>query len=278
VPEVEIFFTTPMGEPGSLAGAGLVLPEQIKIINAPLNREQLQEYPNELDVISNRLILPEGTELAQELSYKVHEGQKRLTGRPFIYHPFEVAYLFHKILGIKDPVEISKLLLHDVVEDTTEGMQILLREFKDRGLDGEVEEGVMCLSKKSDVGPEDYITDYVTPQIFARPMTVVEKSFDNFHNLFVEPFPEEKREKKFFVVRAQATALHGMGMVMRDLPEAFPEEYAEKISKWGGAVVELAGALPEMHENSGRDVEAVDLEENAERFAAVGKSRFALAA
>jgi len=49
-------------------------------------------------------------------SAKVHEGQMRLSGEPYLTHPLEVAYI---LADMKlDSVSIAAALLHDVIEDT----------------------------------------------------------------------------------------------------------------------------------------------------------------
>jgi len=49
-------------------------------------------------------------------SAKVHDGQMRLSGEPYLSHPLEVAYI---LTDMKlDSVSIAAALLHDVIEDT----------------------------------------------------------------------------------------------------------------------------------------------------------------
>ncbi len=54
-------------------------------------------------------------EKAHLFAAKAHEGQKRITGEPYIIHPLEVAFLVHKKFG--DIEMTAAALLHDVVED-----------------------------------------------------------------------------------------------------------------------------------------------------------------
>ncbi|MHB8068215.1 MAG: RelA/SpoT family protein [Desulfobaccales bacterium] len=55
-------------------------------------------------------------EKAYVFSARVHEGQTRLSGGPYLSHPLEVAYLLAQMgLG---PVTVACGLLHDTVEDT----------------------------------------------------------------------------------------------------------------------------------------------------------------
>ncbi len=49
-------------------------------------------------------------------SAKVHEGQMRLSGEPYLTHPLEVAYILTDMQ--LDSVSIAAALLHDVIEDT----------------------------------------------------------------------------------------------------------------------------------------------------------------
>ncbi len=53
---------------------------------------------------------------AYEYANNAHEGQYRVSGKPFIEHPLEVAYILAN-LGM-DIITISAAMLHDVVEDT----------------------------------------------------------------------------------------------------------------------------------------------------------------
>ncbi|HWI54798.1 MAG TPA: bifunctional (p)ppGpp synthetase/guanosine-3',5'-bis(diphosphate) 3'-pyrophosphohydrolase [Desulfobacteria bacterium] len=53
---------------------------------------------------------------AYDFAAKAHEGQKRVSGEPFITHPWNVAFI---LAGLElDMVTIAAGLLHDVVEDT----------------------------------------------------------------------------------------------------------------------------------------------------------------
>ncbi len=55
-------------------------------------------------------------ELAYIFSAKVHEGQMRLSGEPYLSHPLEVAGILTEMK--LDAVSVAAGLLHDVVEDT----------------------------------------------------------------------------------------------------------------------------------------------------------------
>ena len=52
---------------------------------------------------------------AHEFAARAHDGQRRLTGEPFVQHPLEVAAILASIES--DPQSIASALLHDVVEE-----------------------------------------------------------------------------------------------------------------------------------------------------------------
>ena len=55
-------------------------------------------------------------EKAYVYSAKVHQGQVRLSGVPYLSHPLEVAYILTEMK--MDVVSIVAGLLHDTIEDT----------------------------------------------------------------------------------------------------------------------------------------------------------------
>lgn len=74
---------------------------------------------------------PEGDEhlirRAYEFAERVHEGQKRLSGEPYINHPVEAAETLVKLQ--MDANSISAAFLHDVLEDADVNLEALEKEF-----------------------------------------------------------------------------------------------------------------------------------------------------
>lgn len=66
-------------------------------------------------------------EKAYHFSERVHAGQKRASGEPYIIHPIEVAAILAEMQ--LDPASIAAGLLHDVVEDTLVAMDEIKKEF-----------------------------------------------------------------------------------------------------------------------------------------------------
>ena len=58
----------------------------------------------------------EAVDRAFDLAVKAHDGQKRVSGEPYVVHPIASAQILAD-LGI-DPIAIQGALLHDVPEDT----------------------------------------------------------------------------------------------------------------------------------------------------------------
>lgn len=74
---------------------------------------------------------------------EAHEGQHRLSGEPYIYHPIAVARI---LAGLHmDAPTIIAALLHDVIEDTEIPKEIILREFG--GQVAELVDGVSKLTQ-----------------------------------------------------------------------------------------------------------------------------------
>ena len=69
-------------------------------------------------------------ELVKEAYYyskKLHKGQYRVSGEPFVSHPLQVAKILAELE--LDVVSIAAALLHDVVEDTEVGLEELEEKF-----------------------------------------------------------------------------------------------------------------------------------------------------
>jgi guanosine-3',5'-bis(diphosphate) 3'-pyrophosphohydrolase len=64
---------------------------------------------------------------AYEFSARAHAGQKRLTGEDFVNHPLTVATLLTELEV--DDASLAAGLLHDVVEDTGQGLEAIRESF-----------------------------------------------------------------------------------------------------------------------------------------------------
>lgn len=68
---------------------------------------------------------------AFSIARKAHDGTRRKSGEPYIYHPLAVAMIAVKEVGL-GPIAVVCALLHDVVEDTNISLDQLRTIFGDR--------------------------------------------------------------------------------------------------------------------------------------------------
>lgn len=134
---------------------------------------------------------------AFEFAYKLHEGQYRKSGEPYICHPVAVAGLLRDLGGTG--VMIASGFLHDVVEDT----DVTIEEIEQR-FGPEVRrlvEGVTKLSKfsetfssKTERQAENFRRMFLAMAQDIR--VIVVKLADRLHNMrTLEHLPDEKRRR-----------------------------------------------------------------------------------
>ena len=82
-------------------------------------------------------------QLAYQFSAEAHEGQKRKSGEPYIYHPLEVAYILGDMR--MDYQTLVAAILHDVIEDTPTEKTEIRKKFG-KGI-AELVDGVSKLDK-----------------------------------------------------------------------------------------------------------------------------------
>lgn len=148
--------------------------------------------PGVCDPVDNGLICR-----AFEFAYKLHEGQYRKSGEPYICHPVAVAGLLRD-LGGTGPM-IAAGFLHDVVEDT----EITIEEIEQRfGAEvGHLVEGVTKLSKfsetfssKTERQAENFRRMFLAMAQDIR--VIVVKLADRLHNMrTLEHLQDEKRRR-----------------------------------------------------------------------------------
>ena len=68
-------------------------------------------------------------EKAYVFSARVHQGQTRLSGEPYLNHPLEVAYLIAQMQ--LDVIAVTAALLHDTIEDSLTSVEDIRSEFGD---------------------------------------------------------------------------------------------------------------------------------------------------
>src|SRR3989344_1905285 len=130
--------------------------------------------------------------LAFEYATQAHEGQKRLSGEPYIIHPLKTAEL---LAGLKLPVPIIIAgLLHDVPEDTPVTIEDIRKNFGDDI--ASMVSGVTKLGKIKYRGMDRYIENlrkmFVAMASDIR--VVIIKFADRLHNLTtLDALPPKKQ-------------------------------------------------------------------------------------
>jgi GTP diphosphokinase / guanosine-3',5'-bis(diphosphate) 3'-diphosphatase len=188
---------------------------------------------------------------AFDFATKAHEGQKRVTGEPYISHGLETAYF---VANLKLDVQaICAALLHDVCEDTKCDVNTIRREF---GRDiTNIVDGVTKLDKIKITHRYVFLTTKEKMPEFDRQVETLRKMFmamsndirvviiklaDRYHNMkTLNSLPEEKRfriSRETIEIYAPLAYRLGMGNLKGDLedlafPYVYPKEYEELKSK-----------------------------------------------
>ncbi len=150
---------------------------------------------------------------AYEVANKAHNGQKRLSGEPYISHPIAVACILLE-LGM-DTDSLCAALLHDVVEDTDVTSEQIQRRFgKDVAL---LVSGVTKLGKVPLSTKEEQQTENIRRMLLAMSediRVIVIKLADRLHNMRTADGwpPYKQREKSLETMEIYAPLAHRLGI------------------------------------------------------------------
>src|SRR5256884_4940747 len=126
---------------------------------------------------------------------EAHEGQKRVSGEPYITHPAAVAMLVAE-LGM-DPATVAAALLHDVPEDTAKTVEDVRREFGEEI--GRLVDGVTKLSRLSGQSRDEHQAENIRKMLLAMAddlRVVIIKLCDRLHNMrTLAPLPPDKQKR-----------------------------------------------------------------------------------
>ncbi|MCG6879715.1 MAG: bifunctional (p)ppGpp synthetase/guanosine-3',5'-bis(diphosphate) 3'-pyrophosphohydrolase [Deltaproteobacteria bacterium] len=133
-------------------------------------------------------------EKAYVYSAKVHQGQIRLSGEPYLSHPLEAAYILTQLR--MDVVCIAAGLLHDVIEDTHAELEEI------SGLFGEetanIVDGVTKISKIHFKSSKHRQAENVRKMILAMSTdirVILVKLADRLHNMRTLGFQSEEKQR-----------------------------------------------------------------------------------
>ena len=130
---------------------------------------------------------------AYDFAAKVHKGQERVSGEPYLSHPMAVAEI---LLDLKMDVEsIAAGLLHDVVEDTHASLEEVKRVFGNEI--GDLVDGLTKISKIPFGSRVEHQAESLRKMVLAMSKdirVILVKLADRLHNMrTLEPLREEKR-------------------------------------------------------------------------------------
>ena len=132
---------------------------------------------------------------AYDVANKMHEGQVRKSGDPYIQHPLEVAYILATLhVG---PNTIAAGLMHDVLEDTEMTKQEMASLFNDEV--AEIVDGVTKISKLKYHTKEKALAHNHEKLLIAMAKDVrviLVKLVDRLHNMRTIEFHSEEKRKK----------------------------------------------------------------------------------
>lgn len=174
-------------------------------------------------------------EKAYVYSAKVHAGQKRLSGEPYLSHPLEVGHILAQMK--LDTASIAAGLLHDTIEDTLTTMEDLKDMFgEDVAL---IVDGVTKLSKIHFETKLQKQAENIRKMILAMSRdirVILVKLADRLHNM--RTLEHQKPEKQILIARetmdiyAPLASRLGIDWIKRELEDLsfmylYPVEYRE---------------------------------------------------
>ncbi len=128
-------------------------------------------------------------------SARVHDGQMRLSGEPYLSHPLEVAYILAELK--LDGVSVASGLLHDVVEDTHATLEDIEAMFGPEVT--HIVSGVTKLSKLSFSDSHARHAENIRKMILAMAddiRVILIKLADRLHNMRTLQFHKEHKRRQ----------------------------------------------------------------------------------
>ncbi|HKK16444.1 MAG TPA: bifunctional GTP diphosphokinase/guanosine-3',5'-bis pyrophosphate 3'-pyrophosphohydrolase [Gammaproteobacteria bacterium] len=160
---------------------------------------------------------------AYDFGARAHEGQKRISGEPYIYHPLEVTSILADMH--MDHQTLIAALLHDVIEDTPTAKREISREFGKSVAD--LVDGVSKLTQITFDSVEEAQAHNFRKMLMAMSndiRVILVKLADRLHNMrTLGALPPEKRRRiaretlEIYVPIAQRLGLNNIRLELEDL-------------------------------------------------------------
>ncbi len=150
---------------------------------------------------------------AYKIAAAAHEGQKRLSGEPYIMHPLSVALILAS-LGM-DEASIVAAILHDTVEDTTLTNEEVKKEFGETI--AELVDGVTKIGKVPLQTKEEQQAENIRKMLIAMSRdirVIIIKLADRIHNMRTLMFKPEPRRREIAreTIEIYAPIAHRLGI------------------------------------------------------------------
>lgn len=133
---------------------------------------------------------------AFDIAVDAHQGQRRKTGDPYVFHPISVAKIVAQQIGM-DAISIASALLHDVVEDTKYTLDDVIKLMGPtvgRIVDGLTKISHLKKDKDISLQAENFRKMLLTLNDDIR--VIIIKIADRLHNMqTIDAMPEYKRIK-----------------------------------------------------------------------------------
>ncbi len=183
----------------------------------------------------------ETIEKAYEVAERLHNGQVRKSGEPYLIHPVNVAYILAE-LGM-DEATIVGGLLHDVVEDTEYTREDLVNDFSEEIavlVDGVTKLGNIKYESKEEIQAENFRKMFLAMSKDIRVLVI--KLADRLHNMrtleFMSPAKIKEKATETLEIYAPLAARLGIFAVKFELEDLslkylHPEEYEDLVVKIG---------------------------------------------
>ena len=233
-----------MMEPEQAADVEVTTTEESVAIDAATTAA-LEDLPDHLRLLLDQLMAkvadaPQPIDVAAvrrafAFANEHHAGQKRKSGEDFVVHPVEVAMLVIDLMLDTDSVIAA--LLHDVVEDTEVGVELIATTFGD-GV-AHLVEGVTKLSKINFASREQAQIETYRKMIVAMAhdyRVILIKLADRLHNMrTIRYLPKQKQLNKaketveIYAPIAHRLGVHSVKWELEDLSFAvlYPRKYAD---------------------------------------------------
>lgn len=186
-------------------------------------------------------------------SAEAHEGQRRLTGEPYIYHPLAVAKIMAEMR--MDGQSITAAILHDVIEDTPTAKEQIIDQFGEEV--AELVDGVSKLTNLNFSSRAEAQAENFRKMLLAMVRDIriiIIKLADRMHNLrTISVMRVEKRRRiaketlDIYIPIAQRVGMHKLRLELERL--AFQALYPFRYATLDNAVHKNRGNRKEVMRN-----------------------------